>query len=119
MNTKILKFAFILSLFGIILNACQDEDIESAQKNETDVSVSQKFILQIEDTTSYTPILSKKPIPRKQDSVYCYDASCEIKNATKYKTLKIRDLQGTIIQEWLYEDLKTDLFEYEVLPNDP
>ena len=120
MNTKVLKIAFILSLFGMTFNSCQDEDIESTKTaTEKSETTKQKFFLQIEDTTSYKPILSKKPIPQRQDFVYCYNRDCRIENATKYKTIKIRNIQGTIIQEWLYEDLRSDLYTHKVLPNDP
>lgn len=38
---------------------------------------------------------------------------------TKYTTLKIRNRAGNIIQEWLLENLRTDMFEYHTWKNDP
>lgn len=106
------KHIFAATAFAICVSlgfsACQDEgeDVVPAQESN-EVQHSRLDIGKIVyDTTKNVPV-SKSVIPRKYGSVYCYNADLTKK---QYTTLKIRNMAGTIIQEWLYENLNTDMF---------
>lgn len=89
-------------------SSCQDEGevIESAQESNEVQHIRPDVGKIVYDTTKSVPV-SKSVIPRKYGSVYCYDSDLTKK---QYTTLKIRNMAGTIIQEWLYENLNTSMF---------
>ena len=117
MNTKVLKIAFILSLFGMTFNSCQDEDIESANAPKSRSIPDGMQCLMIPDTTTSTHSLSKKAIGKKFSEVYFQTFDDSIPD--KYKTIKIRDVKGNICQEWFYENLHSKLInDYSHQPND-
>ena len=115
MNNKILKFAFIFACIGMTFYACQDEDIEHENALKSRSIPDGMQCLMIPDTTTSTNSLSKKAIGKKYSEVYFYDVNF---NPVKHKTIKIRDVKGTICQEWFYENLHTDWIEYSHHPND-
>lgn len=116
MKTHIFTVVAFAVCAGLMLSSCQEDKVEIYGDNSIGVN---EVVLEVEDTTLYAPVLSKPAIPRKYDSVYCMNQEFELATATMYKTMKIRNLSGTIVQEWLYEDLRTDLFQYVVHPDDP
>jgi len=118
---RIFLLAILMASVGFMLASCEKDKAESNLGMDEWQIVSQEesslFCLQIEDTTTYPVILSKRPPAKKYSTVYCYNQDYDTSNLTMYKTLKIRNLEGTIVQEWLYEDLRSDYFEdYSIQP---
>lgn len=107
------KHIFAIAGFAVCaclaLSSCQDEgDVAEPVQESNEVQQSRPNIGKIVyDTTKSIPV-SKTIIPRKYGTVYCYDIDLTRK---QYTTLKIRNMAGTIIQEWLYENLNSNMFE--------
>lgn len=99
--------------------SCQDEDIAQGEQFEVSTDIKYPFSMQLPDTNTYPLELSKVLVGRKYDSVYCLNEEFEYESSTKYKTVKLRNPAGTIIQEWLLEDLKCNAMSYLTHPDDP
>ncbi len=104
----LLAILFVMVIFGV---SCQTDDVERVDTDvvisSDDGSVNNGDILRIFDTISYP--ISKKLIIMDTSAVYC--PNNYKMPPTRYRTLKIRDRKGTVIQEWLLENLRTDLIE--------
>ena len=118
MKRKIL-FALLMACAGLFFSACQDEDIVQVEQAEVSTDSKTPFSLQLPDTTTYPSHLSKLFIGRKYGSVYCLNEDFEYANSTMYRTVKLRNTSGTIIQEWLLEDLRCNAMPYLTHPDDP
>jgi len=92
----------------LAFSSCQDEvDVAEPVQESNEVQQSRPSIGTIVyDTTQRVPV-SKSIVIRKNSTVYCYNADLTRK---QYTTLKMRNVAGTIIQEWLYENLNTNMF---------
>lgn len=103
-NKKILKFLMILSSLCLIISSCQNDE------NDEEVSDSGG------DVVIPCPIKDKFPVSKaivitKQDSVFFMNTTnFSMTNANKYRTLKIRNLTGSVMQEWLLDDLHETCF---------
>lgn len=121
MARKIILLVALIAGIATVFTSCQDDsdELSTATTTETTTSVARpstsEMGLIIPDTAKYP--ISKAVIPRKYSKVCCYDSDGE--TYKEYKTLKIKNRAGTIIQEWLYENLRTDMFECYHWSNDP
>lgn len=116
MKKHFLKFALLLAGVGLMLASC-DKETSDLSVGRDEESISQErpsYGKTVYESDSYP--VSKAVIPRKYDTVYCYNSDL---SRTRYRTLKIRNASGTIIQEWLYENLRSDMFESYTWSNDP
>lgn len=106
MNKKYLKSVFAFALVGAMLTSCQDEDIENIGEDST-----QELSIEVKHPTT------KAAVGKKFSEVYFLTSDFE--SFHKYKTIKIRNVKGTICQEWFYEDLHEDWFRpYSFQPSD-
>lgn len=109
MNKKYFKIVFAFALVGAMFSSCQDEDIE----NIGDVNNQE---LSVPDTNNIIRTSTKSGVGYKFSEIYFLSGDGE--EFHKYKTIKIRNIQGTICQEWFYEDLHEYWFDYLCLPDD-
>lgn|GEM_PF-4286061 len=97
-----IKLVCYLSLLVLMFPSCQIDEIE---RNENTVQW-----LMIPDTVPNSH-LSKAAVGKKFSEVYFLNFDDEI-GYHVYKTIKVRNVKGTICQEWFYEDLHENLFDY-------
>ena len=104
--------AMVATMF--IGSACQ-KDNENNYNLEKELDESNWTVKT--DTTDYSKIcISKKNYWSKESAVFILD---DIDRGKKYKTIKISNMQKTITQEWLYEDLRSEFFdEYMTVSKD-
>lgn len=115
MNTKILKNILKFVCIAIAIVACENEQIEEENNVKEETFSNGLQCLMVPDTTTNTTSISKKAIGKKFSEVYVYNVNLE---PIKHKTIKIRNVKGTICQEWFYENLRTNWIEYSHYPND-
>ncbi len=101
-----------------ILASCQKEGDDNSPKSE----VANGFECPLgtllpmsTDTTAVGVHLSKGGFATRESAVYLLDDSWKFQ---KYKTVKIRNIKGTLCQEWFLEDLHTGWFTHSNQPGD-
>lgn len=115
---RLLLFMALVVGVVIILSSCQKEDIGDGADAVDDIAADCSTALFVPDDSSLP--ISKTPFFRKEDSVIFISESFDFDEANVYRTLKIRNASGTIMQEWFYEDLhETCLMPYHCQPGDP
>ncbi|MBO7596862.1 MAG: hypothetical protein J6T70_07440 [Bacteroidales bacterium] len=103
-NKNLLKFLMILSSLCLIISSCQNDETNEEVPNSgggivTPCPIKDKF-----------PV-SKAMVITKPDSVFFMNTTTfSMTNANKYRTLKIRNLSGSVMQEWLLDDLHETCF---------
>ncbi len=98
-------FAFI-ALVGIVFTSCQKDNLleEEPLKEEVLVDAQKSFSV------------LKGFVLTKIDKVYIMQTDGTLK---EHRTIKMRNLQWTVAQEWLLDDLQTDGFQgYSFYPGD-
>jgi len=115
---RIKSLILLISVFASVWVSCQDDGVAGADvtksdsQEENNASVGEPIV--IYDTISYP--VSKAIVMTKKSSVYCANDGCEPK---KHTTIKIKRRGGSVVQEWLYEDLRTDYFSFYTWADDP
>lgn len=94
---KVLSLAVVAAF---VLASCQKEDVSV---DESIVEKNSDYIVEIQKDY----VRKKGPVPRKPGVVYILDQNW---TPVLHKTLKVRNLSGTIVQEWLFVDMKSDIF---------
>lgn len=102
-------FLAILFAMLVFVVSCQDDDAERGDADvvirKVDGTAGNEGALRVFDTVAYP--VSKRLIIMDSSEVYCINNWG--KPPTRYRTLKIRDRDGIVIQEWLCENLRTDV----------
>lgn len=120
MKNKCYIFAksILMAVFLFFCMACQKDD---ASVPDVGMSTDESGWLFRADTTNETSFsISKKSYWRKS---WDEDTCCRVvilgENSEKmYKTVKFANMNKTICQEWLLEDLQTDFFnKYRIIPS--
>ena len=92
--------AMVATMF--IGSACQkDTETEQDVMHQQSITDFHDCCLNVYDTTG-NDCISKAVVRKKYGKV--------VINNGEYKTIKIRNREATIMQEWLYEDLHEDMF---------
>jgi len=97
MNRKIFSLFAVIALAVLAFTGCQKDSLVEEQTSE-----NKGFAVDAEQ--SY-PIL-KGTIPRTPGVVYIPNSDWS--NLIQHNTLKVKNLSGTIMQEWLIIDMKSD-----------
>ncbi len=104
MKRKIL-FALLVASVGLMLASCEREESVYIGVESNDGMSS------LDVATNPGISLSKKAVISKIDTVYIYDG---LGNLVPHRTIKIRDLKCTFMQEWLFDDLRSDLWPRQI-----
>ncbi len=97
MNIKIFNLFAIIAFAVLAFTGCQKENLVNEQTSENKgVAV---------DAEKSYPIL-KGTIPRKPGVVYIPNSDWS--ELIQHNTLKVKNLSGTVMQEWLIIDMKSD-----------
>jgi hypothetical protein len=96
MNRNIFRLFAIIAIAGLVFTGCQKEE----NLLDTENPIGQEKIV---DAQQNFPILKGATIV-KYDTVYIVDGSGELK---PHRTMKIRNLNWSIVQEWLFVDMNT------------
>ncbi|MBQ3655234.1 MAG: hypothetical protein II956_00105 [Bacteroidales bacterium] len=99
-NLILSAFAVTLSLFSV---ACQQDIETEVQTEQQQFTDFHDYCLNVPDTSA-DKCISKAVLRKKYSTV--------VINDTEYRTIKIRNREATIMQEWLLEDLHEDMFTY-------
>ncbi len=94
MNKSLLKLFAIFAIVGMAFIGCQKEDDFTNKNLDEGVLIKRDTVFRI----------LKGAVITKYDYVYVLQENGSL---VKHKTIKIRDLQWKIVQEWFLEDLKT------------
>lgn len=114
----LVQFVLVTMLFSIV--ACQENDDEGVVSGDENNDVGCKVIVHQMDGSEGISLSKRKNYKCKVGEVFLYNYDTE-KFDIPYRTLKISDLDGKVMQEWLLSDFNEDYFDDKgqlMLPNE-